>query len=1079
MVRIRLLGGFSVSVGTRVIRQEEWRSKKAAALVKVLALAPGHRMHREQSMELLWPDSGKKAANNLRQVLYGARRVLDPGSSSRESYLSLKDEHIILCPEGQLWVDLEAFEEAAATTRRSRDPRAYRSAIELYAGELLPEDRYEEWAEGRRIELRQLYLVLLIELAGLYEESGEYERGIEALRNATSEDPTLEEAHASLMRLHALSGRPEHALAQYERLRDALQKGMGTQPTEVTRRLRDEMAAGRLPTAQPAGGIREEPADATKHNLPAPMTSFVGREREMVEIKRTLAMTRLLTLTGTGGSGKTRLAIEVARDLVGTYPDGVWLVELAPLSESGLVAQEVANVLGVQERPGEPLVDTLVEALAGKEMLLVLDNCEHLVEAAARLVDTLLASCPHLKVLATSREPLGVSGEVNWAVPPLSLPEATNGEPTVEAMMSYEAVRLFVERARLRLLDFEVSRENAGAVARVCLKLDGIPLAIELATARMGALAVEQVAQRLEISLDVLKGPSRTAAARQRTLRATLDWSHDLLSDDERTFFGRLSVFAGGWTLEAAEVVCSGDGIEEVDGLDLLGGLVDKSLVVAGASTDGAVRYGMLEPIRQYAREKLEEGGEGEQARSRHADYFLALAEEAGPLLWEQEQATWLRCLEADHDNVRAALSWALESGKTELGLQASGKLWRFWWMRGYYDEGKRWLSQVLDKDGQAPEARAQALMGMGWLALEQDDMELAKAAAEEGLELTTKTEIEKGVEAFFWGVLGDVAKHRGERKEATRLYEQSLSLCREVGDEQGIAWALLDLANVSSDQEEHARAARFLEEGLLLAKELGSAQPLGYYLISLGYESLLQGNHERATELNEQALAVLAEREHRSGLQYALDNLGWAALLRGDHDQAHTLHAESLKLAKEMGDRRVAAESLEGLACAAWAKGQSERGAKVFGAAEGLREAIGFRRASRESTIREPYLGAARSRLGKAAWEAAFAEGQSMTFEEAVGYALSEVDVSQAGAVYGSGASDDQLLVVLTSREREVATLVARGLTNRQIAQELSISERTTGNHVAKVLKKLGLASRVQIASWVTERRSLAADQE
>ena len=331
------------------------------------------------------------------------------------------------------------------------------------------------------------------------------------------------------------------------------------------------------------------------------MTSFVGREREIVEVKRALAMTRLLTLTGAGGSGKTRFSLEVARELIGSHPDGVWLVELAPLSDGGLVAQEVASTLGVKERPGEPLADTLAEALAGKEMLLVVDNCEHVVDAAALLVDTLLASCPRLGVLATSRELLAVPGEVTWAVPPLSLPDASKGGTTPETLMSYEAVRLFADRARLRLLDFDVTRENAGAVARVCRKLEGIPLAIELATARMGSLAVEQVAQRLEGSLEMLKSTGRSVAPRQRSLKATLKWSHDLLSEEERVLFRRLSVFAGGWTLEAAEAVCSGDGIQREDALDLLGGLVDKSLVVAGAAKGSAVRYRMLEPIRQYA----------------------------------------------------------------------------------------------------------------------------------------------------------------------------------------------------------------------------------------------------------------------------------------------------------------------------------------------------------------------------------------------------------------------------------------------------------------------------------------------
>jgi non-specific serine/threonine protein kinase len=559
----------------------------------------------------------------------------------------------------------------------------------------------------------------------------------------------------------------------------------------------------------------------------------------------------------------------------------------------------------------------------------------------------------------------------------------------------------------------------------------------------------------------------------KRTLRGTLDWSHDLLSGPERILFRRLSVFTGGWTLEAAEAVCSGGDIEREYVLDLLGGLVDKSLVVAGPSTGSSVRYRMLEPIGQYAREKQEESGEGEKVRQQHTIFFLTLAEEAGPLLWGQEQATWLRRLEPDHDNLRAALSWALESGRTELGLQAAGKLWRFWWMRGYYDEGKRWLSEALNKDRQASKMRAEALMGMGWLALEQGDMERAKAAAEEGLKLTTKAVTEGSVDAFFRGVLGDVAKHRGKREEAARLYEESLALSREAGDKQGIAWALLDLANVSSDRGDYARAARLLEEGLTLGRELGSAQPLGYYLISLGYESLLQGDHMRATELNEQALALLRERGHSSGVQYALDNLGWAALVGGNHEQAETLHREGLALAKELGDRKVAAESLEGLACAAWAKGETERGTKLFGAAEGLREAIGYRRASRESTLRRPYLVAARFQQDEAVWKTVFAEGKAMELQEAVNYALSE---EEPATIALPQAVDAPLahaqLPALTRREEEIAVLVARGLTNRQIASELSISEHTAASHVRRILKKLGLKSRAQIGSWLTQQQ-------
>ena len=360
-VRVWLLGGFRVSVGSRSVGDNRWRLKKAAALVKLLALVPKHRLPRERVMDLLWPDSGRRAAsNNLRQTLHAARKALGVAESR---HLASEDESLVLCPESDLWVDVETFEEARLTARRSRDPAAYRAAIELYSGDLLPDDLYEDWAETRRADLRRLYLTLLAELAGLHEGRGEYGAAAEALQGVVAEEPANEEAHASLMRLFANSDRQGEALAQYERLREILSRDLGTQPGATTRRLREDIAAGRFRPDRPTSPPSEELSGAGKHNLPVPRTSFVGRERELVEVKRTLSMTRLLTLTGAGGSGKTRLALEAARDLIGAYPDGVWFVELAPLSAPELVAQEVGGTLEVPERPGQPLAATLVEAL--------------------------------------------------------------------------------------------------------------------------------------------------------------------------------------------------------------------------------------------------------------------------------------------------------------------------------------------------------------------------------------------------------------------------------------------------------------------------------------------------------------------------------------------------------------------------------------------------------------------------------------------------------------------------------------------------------------------------------------------
>ena len=1083
-MRIRMLGGFTVSVGPRTIRQDEWRSKKAATLVKLLALASGYSIHRERAMDLLWPDSGKKAASNsLRQVVYVARRVLHSGPGSRESYLGLQDQVLVLYPDRQLWVDVDAFEEAAALARRSRDPAAYRVAIDLYAGELLPEDRYEEWAEGRRAQLRQLYLALVMELAALYEEREEHAMAINALNEAINEEPTLEEAHASLMRLHALSGRPERALTQYERLHDALQSGLGTQPAEATRRLREEIAAGRLPTAPPADPVRGQPSDGAKHNLPAPMNSFVGREREMVEVKRTLAMTRLLTLTGAGGTGKTRLALEVACDLVGSYPHGVWLVELASLSEPGLVVQEVANVLGVQERPGEPITDTLVEALAAQDMLLVLDNCEHLVEEAAWLVDKLLASCPRLKVLATSREPLAVPGEVNWAVPPLSLP-GTNTVTTLEALVRNEAVRLFVDRARLRLLDFEVTQENAGAVARVCSKLEGIPLAIELATARMGLLAVEQVAQRLDASLDVLKGTNRIAQPRQRTLRATLDWSYDLLSKDEQALFERLSVFTAGWTLEAAEAVCSGGGIEEEYVLDLLGGLVDKSLVVVGTHEGAAVRYRLLEPIRQYAAQKLGGSGEAEEVRARHAACFLALAEEAELELAGQRQGLWVERLEAEHDNLRAALSWLLERGEHRLALRLVAALWRFWHLRGHSSEGVRWLERALAQGNPAASpARVKALEGMGWLTQLRGDFDRAQASYEEMLELSRMLGDQGNVATALNG-LGTVATYAGDGERARELLRENLRVLDEL--EAGNSATLrrrfhaLNLLGALAIYEEgdYAHGEAMWQESLALIREAGDTDQVGLSLSNLAYPILLQGEYERARQLCEEALSVARKLGSLVFVPTAHINLGLVFLGLGEHQRAAESFREALVLSRDVGANLQTIEALEGMTSMAGATGEAAHAARLWAATQAAREAGGIPLPPGERALHGPHLAAARTHLTDEAWEAALAEGRAMSFEDAAEYALSEWTERATATDVQDSSTYAEAMGDLTPREREVANLVARGLTNRQIATELTISERTAANHVAKILKKLGLESRTQIASWAAQHLPLAPDQ-
>jgi predicted ATPase/DNA-binding CsgD family transcriptional regulator/Tfp pilus assembly protein PilF len=794
----------------------------------------------------------------------------------------------------------------------------------------------------------------------------------------------------------------------------------------------------------------------------------VGREREIGEVKRELEITRLLTLTGAGGSGKTRLALEVARDLIDAYPDGVWLVELAPLSEGELVPKAVAGTLEVPERPYEPIADTLTEVLGSQELLLVMDNCEHLLEAIARLVDILLDSCPRVRILATSREALGVEGEVRWPVPPLSAPDPQRST-TVGELERSESARLFLERARSRDPSFAFAPENARAVAKVSSKLEGIPLAIELAAARVGTLSLEEISQRLEGSLDLLTRGGRTATPRQQTIRGTLDWSHELLSEQERKVFRRLSVFAGGWDLEASEVVVSGGDIEEKEILDLLSGLVEKSLVIAEPAADGdGVRYRLLDSIRQYAMEKLEQSGEIEDVKRAHAEYFLALAEEAEPQLIGPREAEWFERLEEELGNLRAALSWAQGHREADMDLRLAGALGSFWFWEGHCGEGRGWLEGALTQEGPASTlARAKALGAASLMASQLGDHARAKEAAEEGLRLSKKVGTEDSRRPFFvWNSpttfflnrLTNVSLEEGNFERATALGEECLRLSRQSNEAQGIVWSLLTLAIVATLRADYGQAERLYAEGLNLARKLGSAYARFLYLVNWGWTALLQGDPERATLLIEEAVELA--RERRRGfmglLSRPLDNLGWAALLEGELGRAKAQFGENLTLSKKRGERVPLLMSLEGLACVAGAEGEIERAARLFGTAEALMKVIDYRLVPQERAVLEPYRANVRMRLGEAEWEEAQAMGRTMGMEEAIEYALPKEKPSTANL-----SSTPEHPAGLTSREVEVLELVAKGLTNFEVARRLFISPRTIDTHLTSIYHKLGVNSR------------------
>jgi predicted ATPase/class 3 adenylate cyclase len=740
----------------------------------------------------------------------------------------------------------------------------------------------------------------------------------------------------------------------HDLLRDGLPEGVGLRPLgpqvlkglerpeEVFQVLHPELPADFPPLPAPL-------APAT--NLPVQPTSFIGREREQAEVRLLLGAAPLVTLTGTGGAGKTRLALEVAAGLVADHADGVWLVEFAALADPTLVPQAVAQALGLREEPGRHLLATLAAHLQPKALLLVLDNCEHLIEACAELATALLRACPHLRLLATSREALEVPGEILYRVPSLAAPDPDH-LPASDQLPRYEAVRLFLARARARRPAFALTAPNSRAVAAVCARLDGIPLAIELAAARVGVLPVEGIAARLDDRFQLLTGGPRTALPRQQTLRATLDWSYDLLSEREQRLLERLAVFAGGWTLAAAEAVCAGVGLESSlqvpEVLDLLGGLVNKSLVQA-AEADGEVRYGLLETVRQYGQERLAATGETVGVRDRHLGYYLALAEEAEPMLRGPEQGHWLALLETEHDNLRAALGRARERGAGEQGLRLAGALWRFWDYRGYFGEGRNWLEAALAEGGPAPTAaRAKALNGAGNFAFYQDDYDRAVA-----------------------------------------LYEESLALLRPLGDTRGIAGSLGNLANVAYVQGDYPRAAALYEESLALMRKLGDTWGIATSLDNLGGVAEAQGDYPRAVALHEESLALFRDLGDTWGIAFSLGTLGNAAYAQGDYPRAATLYEESLALKRELGATGGIACALEGFALLAGALGYSRRAVQLWAAAEALRGAIGAPRDQHEQAQYGPAEAVQREALGEEAFAAAWAQGRALPLEAAVALAL------------------------------------------------------------------------------------------
>ncbi|WP_327321965.1 LuxR C-terminal-related transcriptional regulator [Streptomyces sp. NBC_01210] len=767
--------------------------------------------------------------------------------------------------------------------------------------------------------------------------------------------------------------------------------------------------------------------------LPAEVTSFVGRRHEVAEVRNRLSGSRLVTLTGVGGVGKTRLASHVAAEVRSAFADGVWLVELAGLENSELLTQTVAEALEIRDHSSRGPLDILTEHLRDKRTLVILDNCEHLLPQCAVLADSLLRSAPDLKILATSRQVLGLPYEHTLAVPTLGLPSTGKPRLSLKSLARCDAVRLFTERAGAVLPGFSVTEANREAVERICRQLDGIPLGIELAVVRLRALSVQQLLERLDDRFQLLTAGSRAVLPRHQTLRALIDWSYVLCTGQERLLWARASVFTGGFDLEAAEEICSGDGISREEVLDVVTGLVDKSVLLR-EEPHSTVRYRLLDTLRQYGREQLVAAGQTAPLQRRHRDYYRRLAAEARAELFGPSQVAWFARLHLEHTNLRTALEQSFaEPGEAETGLSMASDLLYHWITSYYLGEGRRWLDEGLAVCTEPNQVRARALWTNSWLAVIQSETAAAAAMLEESGKLG-KQLADESVVAYTALYSGMIAMYRGDAESAIGLYEDAVARHQAVNDPVGLALALIRLSLVHSFLGDSPRAIAFGEESLRVCDTYGEGWHRAYTTMALGIEVWRQGDARRAAELEKASLIFNRSLDDPLGVGVNLEVLAWIA----------------------------ATEE------------QYERAARLLGVLQTVWQAIGAPLSGYGHLVK--YHDECESRtsqaLGATAFRAAVRKGSRLSYGEALGYALEEHLAAEP-------SGEDERPSPLTRRETEIARLVAQGLSNKEIAATLVIAQRTAEGHIEHILSKLGFTSRAQVAVWVFEHDRAADGDE
>ncbi len=1002
-LRVRTLGGFAVWRGPARLPDDAWAQRKAATLLKCLLSVPRHRMHRERLADMLGlTDEPVAAATYLRTTIHRLRKILGQRAGG-QGYVRLDGDLVSLAPSPDSpsdgdWLDALAFERAAAAALHRGDAAACRKALALYGGEFLPDDLYDEWAVTRREELRQQYVAVLLRLAGLRERDGVLAEAARCLRGILALDPCHETAAQALMRVQLSAGLAPEAVRTYHRLAEALRRDLDMEPdAESETQYRTALAS------------RKEAA-ARRSNLPTLLTSFLGRERELAALQRLFAdeadatgspTCRLLTLTGAGGCGKTRLAIEFGHELRSAFADGLWMVELGGLTpnnepDADLVARQAAEAAGVRLDPGLSARQALAAALQSRRVLFILDNCEHMIPASAQFVVTVLQQCPDMRILATSREALGVIGETVWRLSSLSVPRARQGAAlAVHELSHYAGVHLLVERARLVAPGFALTLDNCRAVAAICSRLDGIPLAIELAAARLGQISPSALADRLHDRFLLLTAGNRAGLPRHRTLGAIMDWSYELLDDQEKALLRTLSVFAGGFTLEAVEAVCAGGTLKTASISELIARLASKSLLQIDDLPEPSCRYRLLETVRYYAAQRLREQGEEMRARRDQLHWCLDLAERLLPRLDGRDRVLVLEQLEAEHDNLRSALEWSVREGNDwEAGLQLAGALWPFWSARSHWIEGRSWLSAALAWTGGTAAVRLRALHGLGHFAINQGDAAFTRSVYEEYLAIGRAVNNNSAIANALNG-LANVARFQGDRETATALYTESLERYQTTGDTTNIARVLHNLALVAQEEGDYARAIRLNEQCLAHRRLLNERHHIGYTLLNQAVCTRLAGDSRRAAALLESVLVRFEELGDVAGSSAAHSELGRICCDNGEFAEAAAHLCASLEGYRALGERLSMAEVLQNWAVMTALCGNPGQAVRLLGAADSARAAIGHALPPGLQRVFEADITLARTLVGSdAVFAAKWAEGQSASLDEVVGEMLThEVD--------------------------------------------------------------------------------------